>query len=354
MVSAAAGDAITNAALDLRAGLRQVADSELFTAWLDPTMCGEAHLLDEFRQRAGGADLLVVHASIGEPALEEFLAGRPEPLAIIYHNIAPAEAFEPWAPAFAKLLADGRRELACLAGRTRLAVGVSAYNATELCAMGFDPVVVVPLVVDAEALVGTEPDPSMTGFLAGLGGPVVLSVGQLLPHKRPDWLLMAYYVLVTYMIPASCLVVVGADRLAGYGDAIRALIRRLGLSRVHMLGRLSQAELVSCFRAATVFMTASEHEGFCVPLLEAMAFDVPVVARDFAALGETLGGAGLLLGPADGPCVAAEALHEVICSTGIRDDLVAAGRLRLGATPAGGARKALLEVLLGAADDASK
>jgi glycosyltransferase involved in cell wall biosynthesis len=352
VVSAAQGDAITNAALDLRAGLRRAGvASELFSAFMDPEMEGEAYLLPEFPTRGAGAELLVVHVSIGEPRLAEFLARRPEPLAVVYHNMAPAESFEPWAPSFAKLLADGRRELGALAGRTRVAVGVSAYNAAELVKIGFDPVVVAPLAVDAARLVATEPDPGMSAFLAGLGGPVVLSVGQLLPHKRVDWVLTAFYVLVNYWIPESCLVVVGADRLAGYGDAIRALVRRLGLDRVHMLGQLSQAALVSCFRAASVFMTASEHEGFCVPVLEAMAFDVPVVARDFAAVPETLAGAGLLLGATDGPCVAGEALRAVIEEPGLRESLVAAGRRRLGARPAEQARSTMLEALLGAAGD---
>ncbi|MGH9128185.1 MAG: glycosyltransferase [Acidimicrobiales bacterium] len=347
VVSAAPGDAVTNSALDLRASMRKVAASELFAAFVDPALSDEAHPLADFPRVAGGADLLVVHVSIGEPLLSEFLAERSEPLAIIYHNLSPAEAFEPWAPSFARLLADGRRDLASFVGRARVAVGVSAFNAAELSGLGFDPVVVAPLAVDAGALVAAEPDPAMTGHLASLDGPVVLNVGQLLPHKRIDWLLMAYHVLVTHLVPEAWLVVVGADRLPGYGEAIRRLVRRLGLTRVHLTGPVSQAALTACFRRATVFMTASEHEGFCVPVLEAMAFDVPVVARDFAAVPETLDGAGLLLGPDDGLCVAAEALRAVIEEAGLRDALVAAGRQRLGALPVGEARTAMLDALLG-------
>lgn len=348
LVSAAPGDAITNAAFDLRASLRRVAASEIFAAFVDPALGGDAHPLSAFPRVAGLADLLVVHVSIGEPTLAAFLAERPEPLAVVYHNMSPAEAFEPWEPRFAGLLHDGRRELRELARRARVAVGVSSYNAEELRATGFEPVAVVPLPVDPGGLVATGADPAMTRMLAGLDGPVVLSVGQLLPHKRPDWAVMAYHVLVTQLVPEAWLVLVGPDRLATYGAALRRLVRRLGLSRVHITGAISQGALVSCYRRASVFMTASEHEGFCVPLLEAMAFDVPVVARAFAAVPETLAGAGLLLGPEDGLLVAAEALREVIETSALRDSLVRAGRERLGSLSAPAARSAMVDTLLGA------
>lgn len=354
VVSAAPGDAITNAALDLRASLRRVsAASELFAAFVDPALEGEAHTLGEFPRLAGRADLLVLHVSIGEPLLAAFLAERTEPLAVIYHNMSPAASFEPWAPAFATLLSEGRREMGDLVGRTRVAVGVSRYNADELSAIGFDPVVVVPLAVDPAELLATEPDPGMTAHLAGLRGPVVLSVGQLLPHKRVDWLVTAYHLLVTHLIPEASLVIVGADRLAGYGTAIQGLVSRLSLNQVHVTGPVSQEALVACFRRATVFFSASEHEGFCVPLLEAMAFDLPVVARSFAAIPETLGGAGLCLGAEDGLAVAAEALRAAIEDQELREALVAAGRARLGELSAPAARSAMVEVLLGALAGAS-
>ncbi len=354
VVSAAPGDAITNAALDLRASLRGAGiTSELFGASVDPALESEAHLLADFARLAGGADLLVLHASIGEPLVSAFLAGRDEALAIIYHNISPASSFQAWVPEFATLLSEGRRELRTLAGRTRLAVGVSRFNAAELVEMGFDPVVVIPLVVDPAALVATEPDPEMVAWLEGFVGPMILSVGQLLPHKRVDWALMAFHLLVSHLIPEANFVVVGADRLRGYGSGIRRLVARFNLNRVYMVGTLSQEALVACFRRATVYFSASEHEGFCLPLLEAMAFDVPVLARSFAAIPETLGGAGLCLAPDDGLEVAAEALRAMSEDAGLRATLVALGRDRLAQMSAPAARSAMVEALLGAAAGAS-
>lgn len=349
VVSAAPGDAITNAALDLREGLRRYGPSEIFSAFIDPALAGEAHPLDDFPRRAAGADLVVLHASIGEPVVSAFLERRREPLGVVYHNISPAAAFEPWAPAFAALLTEGRRELAELAGRARVAVAVSELNAADLRAMGFSRVQVVPLVVDPAALTGTEPDPSTAAQLDGLDGPVVLYVGQLLPHKRVDWLVSAYHALVTHLVPEARLVLVGADRLPGYGAALRRLVAELNLTRAHLMGPVSQPSLVAAYRRAQVFVTASEHEGFCVPLLEAMAFSVPVVARRFGAVPETLGGAGLLLAPEDGPLVGAEAMAAVAAGGELAAALVERGRRRLGALDPEGARSALVGALRAAA-----
>lgn len=349
LVSASPGDAITNAALDLRGGLRREGPSEIFAAFVHPDLDGEAHPLDDFPRRAAGADLVVLHASIGEPAVSDFLQRRAEPLGVVYHNMSPAAVFEPWEPAFAALLAHGRRELAGLASRARVAVAVSELNAAELRAMGFAEVHVVPLVVEPSALAGMEPDPTTVAQLDGLDGPVVLHVGQLLPHKRVDWLVSAYHALVTHLLPEARLVLVGADRLAAYGTALRRLVAELNLTRAHLLGSVSQASLVAAYRRAQVFVTASEHEGFCVPLLEAMAFSVPVVARRFAAVPETLRGAGLLLEPDDGPLVGAEAMAEVLAGGQLATALVRLGRRRVDELDPEGSRAALVGALRAAA-----
>ncbi|MGH9066318.1 MAG: glycosyltransferase family 4 protein [Acidimicrobiales bacterium] len=349
VVAASPGDAITNAALDLRTGLRTEGRSELFAAYVDPALAGEVHPLAEFARLGAGADLLVVHLSIGDPQIAELLAHRPEPLAVVYHNMSPAEAFWPWDQGLARSLAEGRRELGSLADRVRLAVAVSAYNAAELAAMGYPRVEVSPLAVDPATLLGTDVDVGLASELAGLDGPRLLYVGQLLPHKRVDWLITAYHALVTHLVPEAHLLLVGADRVPSYGHALRRLVAELALPRVRFTGPVSQEALVTYFRYADAFVTASEHEGFCVPLLEAMAFGVPVLARAFAAVPDTLGGAGLLLGSGDGPLVGAEALNALIDQPGLRADLVEGGRHRLEALDPDRARARMLSHVLGAA-----
>ena len=132
------------------------------------------------------------------------------------------------------------------------------------------------------------------------------------------------------------------DRLKSYRQALDVFIAELNLSGAHMVGRVSVESLVACYRRADVFVTASEHEGFCAPLLEAMAFDVPVLARAFGAIPETMAGAGLLLDADDSPLVAAEAMAALISEEGLRAELVRRGRRRIRELDAGVGRTILL------------
>ena len=197
-----------------------------------------------------------------------------------------------------------------------------------------------------ERLRGIAPDPSTVNHLEQLDGPIVLFVGQLLPHKRPDLLLMVHHVLATYLMPEAHLVLVGAGRLQRYQQGLQLFLQDLNLSRAWITGSVSQEALVAFYRHATVFLTLSEHEGFCVPLLEAMAFSVPVLARARPAIPETLGHGGLLLPEGGEPVLVAEALAEVIENDRLRQDLVAGGRARLADFDPDRARARLLDNLL--------
>lgn len=332
LVSASPGDAVTNAALGLRAALRRSGSSEIYAHFRDPALEDEVRPLDAYDGRpdpSPEADLLVYHASIGQHEVGDFLHRRPERLVLVYHNISPASAFEPYDPAFARLLTLGREEVAGLRDRTLRAIADSAYNAGELAEMGYADIRVSPPVTAVPELLEVTPEASVAEQMAGEEGPVILSVGQILPHKRPDLLLQAFHVLTTYLLPSARLLMVGAARLPRYGASVRQLARELNLTRAWITGPVSPQTLAAFYRRADVFVTTSEHEGFCVPLLEAFAFDVPIVARACAAVPETLGDGGIAL-PADaGPALVAEALALVAGDEELAEHLVAAGRRRL-------------------------
>ena len=216
-----------NAALEVRTLLRRAGvRSHIFARFIHPDVAGEVFPLETYTANSSGAadDVIVYHASIGQAEVTRFLLARPERLVLLYHNISPAEPFLPYDPAFAALLEGGRRELAELRGRVSLALAVSEFNAADLRAAGFPDVGVAPLIVDARRLVGVPPDPVATKALDEVEGPVVLFVGQLLPHKRPDLLLQAFHVLSTYLVPDAHLVLVGPARLEPYRRAIESLV----------------------------------------------------------------------------------------------------------------------------------
>ncbi len=332
LVSASPGDAVTNAAFGLRTALRRSGPSEIYAHFCDAALEEEVRSLDAYDSRPAprpSTDLLVYHASIGQKEVADFLHRRPERLVLVYHNISPAPAFEPYAPDFARLLTLGREEVAGLRDRSIRAIADSAYNAAELADMGYDDIRVSPPVTAVAALLEVTPDSSVAEQIAGEEGPLILSVGQILPHKRPDLLLQAFHVLTTYLLPSARLAMVGAARLPRYGASVRQLARELNLTRARITGPVSAEALAAFYRGADVFVSTSEHEGFCVPLLEAFAFDLPIVARACAAVPETLGDAGVSL-PADpGSALVAEALALVAGDEELAKHLVTAGRQRL-------------------------
>ncbi|MBI2169546.1 MAG: glycosyltransferase [Actinobacteria bacterium] len=327
VVAAAPHDAVTNHALVLRDALRRRGPSELFARFVHDDLAGDARPLAALP--TDPVDALVVHASIGEMTLTEVLLNRSEPLVLVYHNITPPEFFDPWDARVAGELRQGREELAVLRDRVAVALGVSEFNAAELRGLGFADVGVVPLAVPLGRL-DVEPDPGAADRLAAAGGPVFLSVGQVLPHKRPDFLLRAFHILRTYLAPGSGLVLAGAERSPRYARAVHQLAAELALPDVWFAGDVSDSVLAALYRGATALVTASEHEGFCAPVVEAMTVGLPVVARRFAALPETLDGAGILLEAADGPAVFAEAMLAASEAGpgSVRDALVAAGQRR--------------------------
>jgi len=348
-VSAVPGDAITDAALELRGLLQKIGPSEIFAHHVHPELADQARPLTKYFGAASGwpaNDLLLYHASIGDPFVHRFIAERPERLVLMYHNISPAEPFVAYDPAFAGLLEAGRRDLEFLKERVVLALCDSAFNAAELVALGFADVRVSPLIIDPDRLHRVEPDWGTAHHLATrVEGPLAVFVGQILPHKRPELLVQALHALRTYLEPEAQLVLVGRHRLRSFATAVQQQIVELGLAGVWMTGEVTGPELRAFLDRADLFVTASDHEGFCVPLLEAMSFDLPIVARGTTAVPETLGGAGLVLDPTDGPVVFAEAWAEVIADAGLRSRLAEKGRQRLRDFDPDDARHRILEHL---------
>jgi len=347
LVSASPDDAITNAAIELRTLLRRVGPSEIYARFYDPVLGGDVKALSRYGSGRPAEDLIIFHASIGDPEIFLFLRERSERVVLMYHNMSPAESFEPFDPAFAGLLAAGRRDLALLTERVTMALAVSEFNARELEGLGFRDVRVSPLIIDVERLRSRPSEPATEHHLeTGIAGPILLFVGQLLPHKRPDLLIKAYHVLVTHLLPEARLILVGPNRLPRYQQALQSFVQELNLPGAWITGSVSASQLVTFYRHADTFVTASEHEGFCVPLVEAMAFDTPVVARAHAAIPDTLGGAGLLLPPDEDPFLLAEAMAAALTDEKLRSALVDAGRRRVGDFDADRARMAALNNLL--------
>jgi glycosyltransferase involved in cell wall biosynthesis len=218
----------------------------------------------------------------------------PDRLVAIYHNITPAEFFLGFHPHLAGLCHHGRRELEAFAPRTRLALGDSEYNRRELETAGFEHTGVLPIVLDL-AKYDSPPSPVVRRLYHD-ERTNILFVGRIIPNKRIEDLVRTFAAYQRWVEPRSRLLLVGDTRgFERYFDRLQELVSELRVDEVVFTGQVDDDELYACYREADVFLCLSEHEGFCVPLQEAMHFGVPVVAYDAGAVRETLHGGGVLL-----------------------------------------------------------
>ena len=284
-----AGDAIGDTTLRLRDRLRANGhNSEVFASLIDRRLRREAHPPEQLPGHLDDGDAVLYQLSIGS-TLARMIPTLRGVHAICYQNISPAASVEPFSPVMAHHLRWGRRDLAALAPLADLCVAPSTYSLDELRAAGARLTAQVRLDVDLRPL---RPRPS-----APASPPRLLFVGRFAPHKRQDHLIRVLAALRRLHCPDARLVLAGAAAIPAYVDSLRRLADQLQVGDAVDIrsGHQSVAEIGDLYASASVFVCASEHEGFCVPLLESMAFSVPILAYDATAVPETLDGAGMLV-----------------------------------------------------------
>jgi len=284
-----------------------------------------------YRGRRGTEPTWLLYQLSTGSAMADFLAGRPEPVVVNYHNVTPAALIEPWEPLVVPELVAGRQQLEALAARSPLGVAVSGYNGAEMDSAGYRATVVVPVLADYDEL-GASPDAATEERLRRAkrgGGADWLFVGRISPNKCQHELVKALAAYRRLYDRRARLWLVGGSSSHAYANAIERFARAAGLEEaVTLTGSVPQEVLAAHHRTADVVVCLSEHEGFCVPLVEAMWHRVPVVAFAAAAVPETLGEAALLLGDKS-PATVAAAVHRVLSDEALRASLVDAGSARL-------------------------
>jgi len=312
-------DAVTNQALAWR-GLfdRWGWDGADFAATLAPDMRRAAIRPLRELQPADG-EIVLIHYSGFARDLERVLDGSARTV-LVSHNVTPPDYFWPYEPVEGVRCTLGREQLAQLAACADTLAGVSEYNARELGEATGREVAVIPVLFDRTGL-GPVRD-------AAFGPPTILFVGRLAPHKRQDLVIRAFGEYRRWREDAE-LVLVGTPLSPSFGSQLRRLAAEVAPGAVTFETSLSASRLAERYRDADVFLCLSEHEGFCIPLLEAFHFGVPVIARDAGAVREVVGNAGVLLEAKDGVATIAELLDVVVEDQELRAELRARGEWRL-------------------------
>jgi L-malate glycosyltransferase len=322
------GDAIGDSARRVRGLLRGLGhESEIYALTVDDELRGDIRAFADDASHRG--DITIFHYAVPSPMTPAF-ARLPRGRVLQYHNVTPAYFFAPYDAGIFRLATLGREELKTLVGHTDAALGDSEYNRHELASLGFDNTGVFPIAVDTKRFRDAPVRPALAHVLSdGLFN--FLFVGRIVPNKKiEDHIRLAEH-YKRYVDTEYRFIFVGkTDGLPNYYNMVRALVAeyQMPTDRFIFTGAVPEEDLAAYYRAARVYISLSEHEGFCVPLLEAMASDVPVLAFASTAVPDTLAGAGVQFFPKDLE-FAAELLGELAYNEELRAQVLAGQRRRL-------------------------
>ena len=321
------GDAISDEMLEIRKALQRLGhESEIFVKFYDPRLAHLVRDYREYRRQSSARNTVIFHFSIGS-AVSKMFFRIPDRKVMIYHNITPYAFFLDNHRILTRECYKGRLELRLFTGKVGLALGDSEYNRRELEEAGYAPTGVLPIVLDFSKF--DRPGDPLTAEIYGKGRTTILYVGRVIPAKKFEDVIKAFYWYKTRFNRDSRLILAGDTRgMERYTAGLFELVARLRLSDVHFTGHIEFDQLVALYRLADVYLSLSAHEGFGVPLLEAFYLGLPVAALASGAVEETMNGGGALVRAKD-PLRTAALLDRIVSDTDFKARLVASGRRAL-------------------------
>jgi len=319
------GDAVTNCLFFVQSMLKNLGfESEIFCEHVHPALSDRVKRLEDLRLTK--TDLLLIHHSMGHDAFSRLADLRCRKF-LVYHNITPPQFFEEHDP-YGAYAVKGYSQLSSFRDIVESAIAVSSFNERQLSQRGFDNVTVIPLLKDFVAI--RDAPHSKTPYYDESVVFRLLFVGRLVPHKCQHELIeFVNGVRSIGRVPLELVLVGYFDAATSYETQLDELVVRSRLEQhVKITGQVTDEELFGWYRAASAYVSLSEHEGFGAPLIEAMAFDLPVVAYASSAVADTLGGAGITISDKT-PARILEALNRLHEDRAFRGEVVWSQRKRL-------------------------
>lgn len=273
-------------------------------------------------------DIVIFNHSTGTELCYDLekLGGRKM---MIYHNITPPNFFAKYNPVAANLTRKGYEGTKYLSNKIGYVMADSSYNASDLRNMGYEcPMYVRPILIPFEDY-KKEPDNGIIEQYSDDGYTNIVFVGRIAPNKKQEDLIKAFAYYKKNVNPMSRLILVGNDSgMERYSHALKNYVDALMVDDVIFTGQISFKAILAYYRIADVFLCMSEHEGFCVPLVEAMFFDVPIIAYDSSAIADTLRGSGILTADKD-PIFVSLLIDRLVKDKDLRQEIVEGQRARL-------------------------
>jgi len=322
------GDAIGDTATHMKEFfLSQGFESQIYCLTRDSGLENESELFDDFPQPAA-SDVTIFHYALPSPLTPAF-KNLPSKKVLLYHNITPEDYFFGYSEEMSRISRLGREELRSLPAATDLALADSEYNRLELQAAGFKNSAVFPLFIDYKKY-----DIPHSAFMYRLFNDErtnLLFVGRIVPNKKIEDLIKVVFYYKKYISPLVRLIVVGkTSSLPAYYNGLQELADSFFLQpeEICFTGHVSDAEMFALYKAADVFLSLSEHEGFGLPFVESMIFDLPIIAYNCTAVPYTIGEAGILLNHKEVDKVS-ELIRITVADKRFKEKIIASQKRRL-------------------------
>lgn len=321
------GDGISNQILSLQRLLRKMGyKSEIFCRQRPLHYEGKVREIANYKRYTSPDNLLILHYSLAYSSdVWDWLNQIPDRKVVCYHNITPHYFFSGINETFYDAAIQGRQQFSKLLQITEAGWGDSSFNVEELVRNGWENVGVLPIIFDPQRY-AVSPNKAILERYQGQSN--ILYVSRISPNKKPEDVILTYYYLKRIRPDARLILVGSANGMGLYLEYLQTLVSRLDLQDVIFTGHVSAAEWTAYYQASQILLSMSEHEGFGIPLLEAMKFGLPAVAYKTGAVPETLGNSGVLVAKKDYPAIA-ELLGILLDDEVLREKIIVRQRMRL-------------------------
>lgn len=328
LTTLAYGDAIGNETLALKDTIKRLGYSTgIYAENIDNRIIDkEVKYVNEL-PKLSEEDVIIYHLAI-KTDLNYQLKDYPCKKIIIYHNITPSEFFIGYNENSRRNCEEGLKEAKILASYADYCLAVSEFNKKDLLAMGYKcPIDILPILITFKDY---EKKPNQKVLNRYNDDYVnILFTGRIAPNKKQEDIIDAFYYYNKFINPKSRLFLVGSfGGMEKYYYKLKEYSKQLGLKNVYFTGHIGFDEILAYYKVADLFLCMSEHEGFCVPLVEAMYFNLPIVAYDSSAIADTLGGSGFLLKEKNGK-ETAEVIHRILSDEKLKNTIVYNQKIRL-------------------------
>ena len=296
--------------------------SEIFAENIHPAI--KVKKFPEYSRKSSKDNIAFFHFSIGSD-ISYYVKKLPDKKIIRYHGITPPEYLTDTNQYLLDLLCQGREQLLNFPSVTQLALANSRYTEIELQEMKFSNTAILPLILDFDVYKKFCLDTLLKFDDDYIN---IIFTGRIIPNKRQEDLIKIFY-YYQKINPKSRLFLIGnADNFGKYYASLLDLIKRLKINNVIFTGSISAEDLVSYYKLADIFLCMSEWETFCVPLVESMYFDIPIIANNSTAIPQTLGNSGILVNKKEYSIIA-EMINEIVENKKLRDQIVKKEKERL-------------------------